>query len=164
MCGQRCGESEHTHPFPVWFWVCSWCRNPREFHDHCGASEIAMMAFARVLLGARARGKCWQGLDLRCWLELDQGPGLSGSLTNQVFLCSQPSSASGPGKQVLAASPLLLRALVRPRSHSMTIKMGHAVCLILPKSLVCTHGLTEDVFPVRWCSCQIRNHQLRSGA
>lgn len=89
-----------------------------------GASETTMMAFAWVLLGARAKGKFWQGLDLPCWLELEEEPGLLGSLTNQVFLCSQPSSASGPGKQVLAACPLLLRALVRPRSHSMTIKMG----------------------------------------
>lgn len=111
-----------------------------------GAAETTMMAW--VLLGAK--GSVGEGLDLHCWLERGEGPGLSlsGSLTNRVFLCSQPSSASGPGKQVLVASPLLSRALVRPRSHSMTIKMGHAVCLILPKSLVCTQGLTEDVFLV----------------
>lgn len=100
------------------------------------------MAFSWDLLGARAKEKCCKSLDLCCGLVLEEGQGLWGSVTNPVFLCSQPSSASGPGKQVLEASPLLLRALVRPRLHLMTIKMGHVVCLILPKSLVCTQGLT----------------------
>lgn len=50
---------------------------------------------------------------------------------------------------MLEASPLLLRALARPRLHLMTIKMGHVVCLILPKSLVCTQGLTQNAFLVR---------------
>lgn len=33
----------------------------------------------------------------------------------------------------------------------MTIKMDPAVCLISPKSLVCNHGPTEDVFLVGGC-------------
>lgn len=63
--------------------------------------------------------------------------------TNQVFL-SQPSSASGHGRQARGASPSLLKAPVRLRLHSMTIKTDRAVCLILPKSLVCIQEPTQD--------------------
>ena len=54
-----------------------------------GASETTMMAFAWVLLGTRAKGKCWQGPDLRCWLELTEGLGLwAVSLTRCFFALS----------------------------------------------------------------------------
>lgn len=53
--GRGVGESEHSHPLLVWFGCI-----PHELHEHWGASETAVIAFAWDLLGARAKGKCWQ--------------------------------------------------------------------------------------------------------
>lgn len=88
-----------------------------------------------------------------CGSGRESGP-RPGSGTNRVFL-SQPSSASGRGKQVPGACPSLWKAPVRLRSPSTTIKTDPAVCLILPKSLVCIQEPAGDtVFVWGWFGCQ----------
>jgi hypothetical protein len=53
---------------------------------------------------------------------------------NVAFKANPLTSTSGPGRLVMAALPLLLKDLQRPKSNSKTVKMDLAMLVMLLKN------------------------------